>query len=108
MDPEVVFGLRHLPRPRGEGFLFYRFANEQSIRTLVELSLYDSGHDDQSRLLFAEGIRRFIELRKLDDRTAGKLLQHYRLENMKPGTQTLFSDAVTTVVEELGLGDNAC
>lgn len=80
--PMVVFGLRDFPRPRGEGFLYYKLAPDYREKILIEHDLYT----DPAILpdIYKAGIKKFFKNEHLDNARKTELLANYDTENMQP------------------------
>jgi hypothetical protein len=90
--PMVIFGLRDLPRPKGEGFLYCKLAPDFREKILVEYNLYA----EPAELLdiYKAGLKKFFELEQLDPTKKSELLANYDTENMQPHAREILDKAL--------------
>lgn len=81
-SPMVIFGLRDLPRPRGQGFLYCKLAPDFREKILIEYDL----DTEAARLteIYKAGIKNFFALERFDPATKNELFANYDTENMQP------------------------
>lgn len=85
--PAVIFGLRDFPGPRGEGFLFCKFAPHYREKILIEYDLYtDPGNLPD---IYRKGIRKFFELVRVAGLGKSELLSDYDTVNMQPHARVI-------------------
>lgn len=90
---KLILGLRELPRPAGDGYVYYKFAPNEADRVLVFLNLYNT---DESELenLFRQAFSEMARQEKLPIGAVRRLLSDYSPENMKPRTQEILASAI--------------
>jgi len=90
--PKLVFGLRDFPRPRGEGFLFYKLHPDYKEKTLVCFNLLKT---DESGLkdVFSEGLTKMCKVQSLKD-TLEDHLEDYGTENMQEWATTILNEVI--------------
>ena len=91
-NPGVIFGLRDLPRPKGEGFLYCRLAPDFREKILIE---YDLCAEPAALLaVYKAGLKRFFALERLDTIKKTELLADYDTENMQPHARDILAQAL--------------
>jgi len=90
MRSQLILGVRELPRPRGEGYLYYKLSPSDEDGFLTYLPL-----NDLSDKQFSDIVENAIS--KLKSRLEKKgvdedCLQYIKFDNMQPWAQTLVND----------------
>lgn len=93
--PMVIFGLRDLPRPKGEGFLYCKLAPNYREKILVEYNLY--AEPEQLQEIYTKGVERLLSMEGFDKAKRAQLPASYDTENMRPHAR----DILDRVLREL-------
>jgi hypothetical protein len=86
----LIFGLREMPRPVGEGYLYYKFSDREEDRILVFLDLLKTS-EAELEVLFRRSILELITREKLAQPELQILLSAYTTRNMRPWTEQVLS-----------------
>ena len=88
----VVFGVRELPNPRGEGYLWYRLHPSGYEFFVDYLNLYEIS-EEELRTLFVRAVQKVYDTLITDESNKEVPIKIYRTENM--------SDWVVALLEEV-------
>jgi len=91
---QLTLGVRELPRPKGEGYLYYKVSLSNEEVLLTYLSLNDLSDEAFSKLIMAAIFKLKATLK---EQSVGEdCLQHIEFENMQTWAQLLVKEIVAS------------
>lgn len=94
----LVFGLRDLPRPRGDGFLYYKLYPNYHEKILVNFNLYNTRPDDLKDC-FAAGIRIMLGSADFKKNGSSDMLNSYSIENMRAWSTEVLAELIAAMTK---------
>lgn len=89
----VIFGIEQLPRPKGEGFLYYKLDPSGREFLIDYLNLYHIS-DEELRILFATAVQHARDALVKNGRARYVLQKLYRTENMSEWADELLKEVI--------------
>ena len=89
----VVFGVRELPNPRGEGYLWYRLHPSGREFFVDYLNLYEIS-EEELKALFLTAVQRVCDTIIRDGGNKEVLTKIYQTENMSDWVATLLKEVI--------------
>jgi len=97
-ERRLILGLREVPRPVGEGYIYYKFFPKQADKVLLYLNLYKTD-DTELEGLFRQSLLEISRKERLSTADVMGFLSSYTTENMQQWTQEVLARAVSGFVK---------
>ncbi len=96
--PHLVFLIKELPRPKGEGAFCYRYSDRQDSGVLSYLKLIDPDMQE-NREAFRSGLQTLLRREHAISSDVTGWLTGYATENMQPWVQQLLQELVEELMQ---------
>jgi hypothetical protein len=96
--PKLILGLRELPRPVGEGYLYYKRSLKEDDKILLFSNLYNTTEAELEGL-FRQAITSIIKKENLSGNDVQGFLSSYSTENMRQWTQEVLARVVSLFMD---------
>ena len=94
--PQLILGVHDLPRPRGEGFLYYKLYPGYHERILVYFNLYNT-EEQELKGYFSKGIRVMLESADFTKNGDPNLLNNYGTENLQDWSAKVLAEVIDPI-----------
>lgn len=94
--PRLILGVRDLPRPRGEGFLYYKLYPGYHEMILVYFNLYDT-EESELKDYFTKGIKKMLESADFKKNGNPSLLNDYVTENLQDWSANVLTEVIDAI-----------
>lgn len=89
----VIFGIRDLPRPRGDGFLFCKLYPNYREIILITFKLYNT-KGPELKNFFTEGIKKLMQIKEFKERYHSAQLLEYDTDNIEKWAVHILDDVI--------------
>ncbi len=94
----LIFGLRDLPRPRGDGFLYYKLYPNYHEKILVHFNLYNT-KPEKLKDYFAGGIKIMLGSADFKKNGSSDMLNSYSTENMRAWSTEVLAELIAAMTK---------
>lgn len=93
---KIIFGIRDLPRPRGEGYIFCKFYPHYREIILEIFNLYSTEPEELEKI-FRKALHKLLTLKEFEQVNGIALLQDYATDNMQEWAIEILAKVIDSI-----------